>query len=264
MYFSAGLLLTLWVPSWYAMRTLVIHAHPDPTSFSRSLLNNVVKGLQQQDADVRVRSLYRYEDNAHECYNRRTFNPITTQRDLHLYNKLNKMPDVTLALNTLKASIETRLQVQLNENPTDLDWKYPETHAFDDDIIDAVDDLRWCTSIVFVYPTWWYGMPAILKGYFDRVMIPGVAFHYNRNRQYRVIPGLPHIKKIGIVTTYGAPDLIVKIHGDHGRRLVTHGLAPHCALGCRVVHKGLYSIDRSTETQRAAFLENVMNSYRYF
>jgi len=38
------------------------------------------------------------------------------------------------------------------------------------------DQLDWAEALVLVYPAWWYGMPAMLKGYFDRVWLPGVAF----------------------------------------------------------------------------------------
>jgi len=41
-----------------------------------------------------------------------------------------------------------------------------------------VDRLRQAEGVVFVFPSWWYGMPAILKGYFDRVWVPGVAFDF--------------------------------------------------------------------------------------
>ena len=41
------------------------------------------------------------------------------------------------------------------------------------DVKSHLTDLRWCDSIVFVYPTWWFNMPAMLKGYFDRTFVPG-------------------------------------------------------------------------------------------
>lgn len=44
------------------------------------------------------------------------------------------------------------------------------------EIIEAVDDLRWCDAVVFVFPTWWFSLPAILKGYIDRVFLPGISF----------------------------------------------------------------------------------------
>jgi NAD(P)H dehydrogenase (quinone) len=34
-------------------------------------------------------------------------------------------------------------------------------------------DLEWCDTLIFVYPTWWYGLPAMLKGWLDRVLVPG-------------------------------------------------------------------------------------------
>jgi NAD(P)H dehydrogenase (quinone) len=37
-------------------------------------------------------------------------------------------------------------------------------------------DLDWCDTLIFVYPTWWYGLPAMIKGWLDRVLVPGVAF----------------------------------------------------------------------------------------
>ena len=39
-----------------------------------------------------------------------------------------------------------------------------------------VESLRWCDTLIFIYPTWWYGPPAMLKGWLDRVMVPEVAF----------------------------------------------------------------------------------------
>lgn len=44
------------------------------------------------------------------------------------------------------------------------------------DVRTHVERLGWAQGLILVFPTWWYGMPAILKGYFDRVWVPGVAF----------------------------------------------------------------------------------------
>ena len=43
-------------------------------------------------------------------------------------------------------------------------------------VADHVAAIRWAEALVFVYPTWWYGLPAILKGWLDRVWVPEVAF----------------------------------------------------------------------------------------
>jgi NAD(P)H dehydrogenase (quinone) len=63
-------------------------------------------------------------------------------------------------------------------------------------------DLRWAEALVLVYPTWWYGMPAMLKGWFDRVWLPGIAFRIGPGA---IEPLLTHIRRIAVVTTYGSP-----------------------------------------------------------
>jgi NAD(P)H dehydrogenase (quinone) len=58
----------------------------------------------------------------------------------------------------------------------------------------VVDSLRWCDSLVLVYPTWWFSIPAILKGFFDRCFVPGVGFRYNKELGKRET-GLQNIKQ---------------------------------------------------------------------
>src|ERR1019366_9995618 len=58
-------------------------------------------------------------------------------------------------------------------------------------------------AIVAVYPTWWYGLPAMLKGYFDRVWAPGIAFDIGADGAFET-DRLAHIRKLGVVTTYGS------------------------------------------------------------
>jgi len=231
----------------------------------------VVKGLNEQNGEVRVRSLYCYGNNNDECYDKKTFQPIITERDLCMYNNLNRPPLRSIFPPIFVPNFEERSSEEFvrkapPSSPIFIPGNIPDVEKlqeFDNDIIEAVEDLLWCTSLVFVYPTWWYGMPAILKGYFDRVMIPGVAFHYDRQHQYIIAPGLTHITKIGIVTTYGAPAPIVFIKGDLGRQLITNGLAPHCRVK-RIHHNGLYNMDHVTESQRNKFLADVLHTYIRF
>jgi NAD(P)H dehydrogenase (quinone) len=58
-------------------------------------------------------------------------------------------------------------------------------------------------AIVAVYPTWWYGLPAILKGYFDRVWAPGIAFDRGADGVFQT-DRLANIRKLGVVTRYGS------------------------------------------------------------
>ena len=57
-------------------------------------------------------------------------------------------------------------------------------------------DLRWCDTLIFVYPTWWYGLPAILKGWLDRVLLPDVAFLMPDGANKTIRPGLQHISRL--------------------------------------------------------------------
>ena len=66
-----------------------------------------------------------------------------------------------------------------------------------------VERLRWAEALVFCFPTWCFGLPAMLKGFFDRVFLPGVAFDFSDPRHVK--PSLTHLKRIAAVVTYGRP-----------------------------------------------------------
>lgn len=51
----------------------------------------------------------------------------------------------------------------------------------EEDLIKAQDLIKWCNHLVVVYPIWWGMMPALLKGFIDRVLLPGFAFKYHDN-----------------------------------------------------------------------------------
>ena len=70
--------------------------------------------------------------------------------------------------------------------------------------------LRAAEALVLCFPTWWYGMPAILKGWFDRVWVTGVAFTLPPGRG-AIRPALHNIRKFAVVTTYGSPWWLVKL-----------------------------------------------------
>ena len=78
-----------------------------------------------------------------------------------------------------------------------------------------------CQGLVFIFPTWWYGMPAILKGYIERVWVPGVAFEVVGGRTR---PLLQNIVRFSVVTTYGSPWWLNKLMGDPNRRVFIRGI----------------------------------------
>jgi len=117
--------------------------------------------------------------------------------------------------------------------------------------------LREVDGIVFCFPHWWFAMPALLKGYFDRVWAPGIAFEHDLAAG-RIRPLLRNIRLFGVVTTYGAPWWLARLWaGEPGRKILMRALRPMCGRGVRTFYLAHYGMDRSTETSRAAFIARV-------
>jgi len=106
--------------------------------------------------------------------------------------------------------------------------------------------------IVFVYPTWWGGLPAQLKGWLERVMLPGTAFVFNENNKVR--PGLRNIRRIHIASTFGSPWLYVRVVNDNGRRILARAFRMNTSLRTKVSVSSLYAMDTATDASRKSFL----------
>ncbi len=74
-------------------------------------------------------------------------------------------------------------QLKLGEMSFDpiLRGGYEQSQILEPDLLEAQRQIHWAEHLVFVYPVWWGGIPALLKGFFDRTFLPGFAFKY-RNR----------------------------------------------------------------------------------
>ncbi len=120
-----------------------------------------------------------------------------------------------------------------------------------------VDALRAAEHLVFVHPTWWYGPPALLKGWLERVWLPGVAFMPPPRRGAITVPGLQQVRRLTVVTTGGAPWWWLKVIGDPHRKLFTRGLRVLMARHCKVTWLQLHNMNDVTAAQRSAFLARV-------
>ncbi len=118
------------------------------------------------------------------------------------------------------------------------------------------DDLRWCDALVLVYPTWWSGQPAMLKGWIDRVWVSGVVYELPEGAN-RIRPLLRNIRRLVVVTTHGSSKWINSLQGEGGKRVVRRGLRVLCHPFARSKWVALYTTDRSSPEQRAAFLDRV-------
>lgn len=141
---------------------------------------------------------------------------------------------------------------------TDAEWEgYLTCPTNADAVADDVADLRWCDTLIFVYPTWWYGLPAMLKGWLDRVMLPDVAFLMPDDSNRNIRPGLRHITRLGVFTTCGASWWLTKLIGSPGRRTLMWGVGLLCAKGKRAVFAAHYLMDSSTDFSRRTHLDRV-------
>ena len=115
--------------------------------------------------------------------------------------------------------------------------------------------LRWAEGIIFVHPTWWYGQPAMLKGWLDRVWRPGVAFHMGPKR---LTPGLAQVRLLGVITTLGSSRWFWSLAmGAPGRKILLRGLLACTGLRTRTFWLGLYDMDSTTPAQRERFIAKV-------
>ncbi len=119
-----------------------------------------------------------------------------------------------------------------------------------------LDALRWCEGLLFVYPTWWYGLPAILKGWLDRVWVPHATFAMPEGHK-PIGRVLTNIRLLGAVTTLGSPRWWWWLVGMPGRRTLLTGLSVLCAPGCRTFWLAHHRMDHSTHATRARFLDRV-------
>lgn len=124
------------------------------------------------------------------------------------------------------------------------------------DIARHAADLLWCESLVLVYPTWWAGQPAMLKGWIDRVWVNGVAWTLPPGAR-RLRAGLGNIRRITVVTTHGSSKFVNALEGEAGKRTVTRSMRLLCSRACRTRWVALYTVDRSSQSRREAFLRRV-------
>jgi NAD(P)H dehydrogenase (quinone) len=117
-----------------------------------------------------------------------------------------------------------------------------------------VEALRWAEGWVVIYPTWFYGAPAMLKGWLERVWLPGVSFRIATAKQRTIGGELGNIRLFVGITTSGSPWWWLKLIGDPGRSLFMKGLRPLYAKGCRMKWLQLFNMNHVTAQDRDRFL----------
>jgi NAD(P)H dehydrogenase (quinone) len=125
-----------------------------------------------------------------------------------------------------------------------------------------VERLQAADAVVLCHPVWNFGWPAILKGYFDRVFLPGVSFNFDESG--KLSPGLANIRRLTTVTTYGVDRLRALYLGDPPRANATRFLRVVCHPKVKVDYLALYGINDMTEARAGRFIAKVRKTMQAF
>lgn len=174
------------------MRVLIIFAHPEPRSFNGSLKDVGVKTLESLGHEVKVSDLYAMKWRADL-----SADDFTGPRADPDYLDLSREQEHMIA------SYGPRPEVKAEQ-----------------------DKLLWADMVIFQYPMWWFGMPAILKGWCDRVMVRGFAYMAGRKYDSGVFKG----RRAMICVTTGTADSLYQADGIDGD--LNHILWP--------IHNGIF------------------------
>ncbi len=122
-------------------KVLIIHAHPERKSFCSRLKDEAIDYFHWQNVEVKVSDLYAMN-----------FNPVGDRHDF-------TQP----------------------ENPDYFKYQAEQVHAWKTDTFEAMlkaemEKLEWCDTLIFNFPIWWFGLPAMLKGWVDRVLAMGFSY----------------------------------------------------------------------------------------
>lgn len=123
-----------------------------------------------------------------------------------------------------------------------------------------VERIKGAETLLVQYPTWCFGPPAMLKGFFDRLLIPGVA--YDMSDPPRAEPALGSLRKIVGVVTYGQPWSAAFWMGDMSRKTIVRFLPWFTNGKAKTEYHALYNVDQSTDGTRRAFIARVERAMR--
>ena len=112
-------------------------------------------------------------------------------------------------------------------------------------------------ALVLVFPTWWFGFPAILKGWFDRVWAPGIAYDHAKDLG-AIQPRLLNLRNALVITTLGSPWWVDRlVMRQPVKRVLKTALLGTCAPACTLTMLSLYKAERLTKNQLDVFARRI-------
>lgn len=179
------------------MNVLVVYAHQEPSSFTAAMKNTTVDVLTKQGHSVVVSDLYALG-----------FSPTAQKWDF-----------VTTSGKHFNYMLEQKHAAKLDM-------------SFSPDIVGEIEKIASANLLILVFPVWWFSVPAILKGWFDRVLAMGVAWDSGRIYENGLLRG----KQAMVVASAGGPAEYYKKEGRHRASVneilhpVHHGTLAFCGL----------------------------------
>ncbi|MGC6583380.1 NAD(P)H-dependent oxidoreductase [Paenibacillus sp. Dod16] len=132
---------------------------------------------------------------------------------------------------------------------------YKGKQPLEPDLQKAQELISWADHLVFVYPNWWGGMPALLKGFIDRVFLPGFAFKYRKNSPLpeQLLKG----KTARLIVTMDSPYVYYRFYlGQPGHQMMKHSILKFCGVGS-VRATNITQLRKMPEVARKQWLERV-------
>ncbi|MNS01508.1 hypothetical protein D3C72_327910 [compost metagenome] len=152
------------------------------------------------------------------------------------------------------AQVKEIVIAELDFNPN-LQFGYQKRTELEPDLTEAWEKIKWADHMVWVHPVWWGGLPAITKGFIDRVFLPGFAFQYRENSLFwdKLLKG----KTAHIITTLDQPGWYYRlVYGRPSVNQLKKSTLEFCGVKpVKVTYIGI--IKNSKEAARKKWLEKV-------
>lgn len=133
-------------------------------------------------------------------------------------------------------------------------WKgYKKIQELEPDLVKSQEDILWADHIVFVYPMWWGAMPALMKGFLDRILLPGFSFKYRENSQFwdKLLAG----RSAEILVTMDTPPWYYRwVYRSPGHNEMRRTILGFCGVKLKNISE-FSPIKDSSKSKRSGWLE---------
>ena len=120
-----------------------------------------------------------------------------------------------------------------------------------------VERLLSAEALVLIFPTWWFGFPAVLKGWFDRVWVPGVAYDHASDLG-PIRPRLDNLQRVLAVTSLGSPWWVDRlVMWQPVKRILRTALLGACAPACCFEMLSFYKAEKLVSSEVQAFCSRI-------